>query len=120
MTSWESWAPPLDPPEAGGLDYDEAEQLAAAYWDSEPHLCAALQWESYAATLKPAATVSSVQTGAQSVTYSPAQAGGDYGLAIARAAWHRSFCDSADSAPLLRELPVGADPLRLEPWRWLG
>jgi hypothetical protein len=89
---WESWAPPLDPPTPGGLADADAEAIAAAYWDDDPHLCAALQWESYAATLPPSAAVSQVATGSQSVTYAPALPGGDYGLAIARAAWHRSFC----------------------------
>jgi hypothetical protein len=120
VTSWESWAPPLDPPVAGGLPVDEAQQLADAYWDDEPHLAAALMWESYAATLTPTPSVSSVQTGAQSVAYRPAMPGGDYGLAIARAQWHRSFCDIADSVPLLRELPIPVNPLRAEPWRWMA
>jgi hypothetical protein len=59
----------------------------------------ALQWESYAATLPPSAAVSQVATGSQSVTYAPALPSGDYGLAIARAAWHRSFTTLA-SVPL--------------------
>ena len=44
-------------------------------------------------------TVSQVATGAQSVSYSPALPGGDYGLAMARANWHRSFT-TAVSVPL--------------------
>ncbi len=46
MTSWESWAPPIAPPADGGLDRAEAESIAAAWWECEPHLAAALMWES--------------------------------------------------------------------------
>jgi hypothetical protein len=101
---WASWAPPLDPPTPGGLPTEEAEAIAAAYWDDDPHMCAALQWESYAATLPPSAAVSQVATGSQSVTYAPALPGGEYGLAIARAAWHRSFCSFA-TVPLVAVPP---------------
>ena len=71
-----AWAPPLDPPAAGGLPVDQAQAIAAAWWDHDPHLCAALQWEHYAATLPMTPTVSQVATGAQSVSYSPAQPAG--------------------------------------------
>jgi hypothetical protein len=97
--AWEAWAPPLSPPASGGLPVDQAEAIAAAWWEEDPHLAAALMWESYAATLPATPTVSQVATGAQSVSYSPAQPAGDYGLALARAAWHRSFT-SAQSIPL--------------------
>jgi hypothetical protein len=60
---WESWAPPLDPPTAGGLPVDQAEVIAAAWGDDDPHLCAALQWEAYAATLPPRPAVAQVATG---------------------------------------------------------
>jgi hypothetical protein len=96
---WTAWAPPLNPPTPGGLDVDEAARIALAYWHDDPHLCAALQWESYAATLPPSAPVSQVATGSQSVTYSPAVPSGEVGLALARAAWHRSFTTLA-SVPL--------------------
>jgi hypothetical protein len=96
---WLAWAPPLDPPAPGGLATDDAEAIAHAWWDRDPHLCAALQWESYAATLPPAAAVSQVATGSQSVTYSPALPGGEVGLALARAEWHRSFTTLA-SVPM--------------------
>jgi hypothetical protein len=99
-SSWESWAPPLAPPADGGLPREEAEAIADACWEDEPHLCSALQWEHYAATLPPTPAVSLVQTGAQSVSYSPAGPVGDYGLAIARAQWHRSFLGSLVSVPL--------------------
>ena len=88
---WQSWAPPLDPPTAGGLPVDEAQCIADAWWPVDAHLCAALMWEAYAAMLPPSPAVSSVSTGAQSVAYSPASPVGEYGLAIGRAAWHRSF-----------------------------
>jgi hypothetical protein len=61
-------------------------------------------WEAYAATLPPSAAVSQVATGAQSVTYNPALPAGDYGLAIARANWHRSFTTLA-SVPLRSARP---------------
>lgn len=56
-------------------------------------------WEHYAATLPPAPAVSQVATGSQSVTYNPAMPSGEYGLALARAAWHRSYTTLA-SVPL--------------------
>jgi hypothetical protein len=98
--AWASWAPPLDPPAPGGLAADDAAQIAEAWWDDDPHLAAALMWEAYAATLPPAAPVSQVATGSQSVTYSPASPPGEYGLAIGRAEWHRSFCTLA-TVPLV-------------------
>ena len=91
VTGWEPWAPPLDPPTAGGLPLDVAQAIADDWWAIDPHLCAALQWEAYAAMLPPTPAVASVSTGAQSVAYSPAAPTGDYGLAVSRAAWHRSF-----------------------------
>jgi hypothetical protein len=96
---WESWAPPLDPPAPGGLPQAQAQVIADAWWDADPHLAAALMWESYAATLPMMPAVSQVATGAQSVSYSPALPGGSYGLAMARATWHRSF-SSGVSVPL--------------------
>ena len=96
---WELWAPPLNPPHDGsdgqppGLPADAGQAIADAYWEASPHLCAALQWEAYAATLPPTPAVSSVQTGAQAVAYSPAAPTGAYGLAVQRAAWHRSFIE---------------------------
>lgn len=99
-SSWEAWGPPLSPPTTGGLDRDDAEAIAADWWDESPHLCAALQWESYAATLPPAPAVSAVSTGVQSVAYSPPMPGGQLGLALGRAAWHRSMLGSLASVPL--------------------
>jgi hypothetical protein len=88
---WQSWAPPLAPPTAGGLPEDQAQAIADAWWDESPHLAAALMWEAYAATLPQTATVQSVHTGMQSVAYYPPIPGGDFGLAVARAEYHRSF-----------------------------
>jgi hypothetical protein len=92
---WEAWAPPLDPPTTGGLPVDQAQCIADATAGMDPHLTAALMWEAYAATLPPTPYVVSVQTGAQAVQYAgrgglPAPTG-DYGLALQRAEWHRSF-----------------------------
>jgi hypothetical protein len=102
---WHSWAPPIDPPTAGGLPEAEAEAIADAWWPGDPHRCAALMWESYAATLPPSAAVSSVSTGAQAVTYNPPLPGGEFGLAVGRAAWHRSMLGSLGSAPLVLAPP---------------
>jgi hypothetical protein len=99
-SSWEAWAPPLSPPTTGGLDRDEAQAIADACWDDEPHLAAALMWESYAATLPPAPNVTAVSTGVQSVVYNPAMPSGPLGLALSRAAWHRSLMGSLVSVPL--------------------
>jgi hypothetical protein len=111
VTDWQAWAPPLDPPTSGGLALADAQRIADAYWADDPHLCAAMQWEAYAATLPPGSAVSQVQTGSQSVTYNPPRPGGDYGLAISRAEWHRSFCGSLVSAPLaVAPLDFGGEP----------
>jgi hypothetical protein len=64
-------------------------------------------WEHYAATLPPAASVSQVATGSQSVTYSPALPSGEYGLAIARANWHRSFTTLASVPLRAARVPAG-------------
>ena len=98
--AWQEWAPPLDPPATGGLPLEAAQALADAHWDEDPHLCSALQWEAYAALLPPTPTVAQVATGQQSVSYSPPMPGGEYGTALARAAWHRSFLGTLHSAPL--------------------
>jgi hypothetical protein len=96
-----AWAPPLDPPTSGALPVDQAQQIAYAWWDQSPHMCAALQWEAYAAQLPPTPAVSAVSTGSQSVAYSPAAPTGQYGLAIQRADWHRTFIvDELVSVPL--------------------
>jgi len=50
---WTAWAPPLDPPAAGGLPAGAAKAIADATWSTDPHLCAALRWESYVTMLSP-------------------------------------------------------------------
>jgi len=115
---WVAWAPPLDPPTAGGLPYNLAASIADVWWDVDPHYCAALQWEAYAATLAPTPTVATVSTGAQSVSYSPAAPTGEFGLAMQRAAWHRSFVeDQLLSVPLAgaRDRAMADAP---PPWGW--
>jgi hypothetical protein len=102
---WEAWAPPLDPPTAGGLPVSEAEAIAAAWWDTDPHLAAALQWEAYAATQPPALPVAQVNTGVQSVSYGRAIPGGPLGEALSRAAWHRTLAATIASAPLRPPVP---------------
>lgn len=99
MTAWQAWAPPIAPPADGGLPVEEAETIADAWWDTDPHLAAALMWEAFASTLPPELPVAQVATGAQSVSYGRATPGGDLGAALARAQWHRSFT-SAVSVPL--------------------
>lgn len=93
---WEKWAPPLVPPAEDGLPRAEAEEIAAQWWDCDPHMAAALMWESYAATLPPSPPVVSVQTGVQSVNYGQPYAG----PALVRAAWHRGLAGNASSLPL--------------------
>ena len=101
MPPWVAWAPPLDPPTPGGLPVELAQSIAYAYWATDPHLCAAMMWEAYAAQLPPTPAVSAVSTGAQSVAYSPAAPTGQYGLAVQRADWHRGFVvDELVSVPL--------------------
>ena len=98
---WVAWAPPLNPPTEGGLPRAIAEQIATLTgWPADQHWTAAEQWEAYAATLEPTPAVSQVATGVQSVTYSPAVPAGPFGLALARAQWHRTFLDSSGSVPL--------------------
>jgi hypothetical protein len=113
---WVAWAPPLDPPTSGGLPYDQAEAIADAVWAEDPHEAAALMWEAYAAMLPPAPAVASVQTGAQAVNYGSPVPGGELGLALGRAAWHRSFVTGlAVSVPLRAAPPPGApdDPVAI-------
>jgi hypothetical protein len=103
VAGWQDWAPPLDPPTAGGLPDDQAQLIADAWWDEEPHLCAAEMWECYAAMLPPTPVVAQVATGSQSVSYSPPAPSGEAGVAMARARWHRSFLGTLGTA--LLEVP---------------
>jgi len=102
---WELWAPPLSPPTAAGLPVEVAEAIAGSWWREDPYLCLAFMWESYAATLPTEPAVRAVSTGAQSVTYSSG-GGGEFGLAVARAAWFRSMAGSFASVPLRRSRAV--------------
>lgn len=114
--AWEAWAPPLDPPTAGGVPYALAEAIATEWWDVSPHLCAALQWEFYAGMLPPTPAVSSVNTGVQSVSYSPAAPVGEYGAALGRAQWHRSFLvGDLVSVPLDLDYPMPDSLLWVDP-----
>ena len=114
--SWEAWAPPIAPPADGGLPYDQAQAIASDWWDCEPHLCSALQWEAYAATLPPSLPVAQVATGMQSVSYGQAVPGGDLGAAITRAAWHRSFLSELQSVPLVSAVPHPVTRARPPTW----
>ena len=49
-----------------GCPSTRREAIADAWWDDDPHLCAALQWESYAATLPPELPVAMVTHRARS------------------------------------------------------
>lgn len=106
---WEKWAPPLDPPTAGGLDRAEAERLADLWWATDAHYAAGLMWDAYAGQLDSGPLVSSVNTGSQSVSYSPAAPLGDFGVAARRAAWH--FARSHNGAGGLVSVPLGRTEL---------
>lgn len=111
--NWQDWAPPLNPPVESGVPIDVAQEIADTYWESEPHLCAALQWEYYAAMQTPTPAVSSMSTGVQSIAYSPPAPGGAYGTAMARAQWHRGFITGQmESVPLYSSVPKPYPRLR--------
>ena len=119
VLDWHLWAPPLDPPVDGGLPAETAQAIADATWETDPHLCAALQWEAYAASLPPSPPVQSVSTGAQTVAYQPPTPGGEYGAAMSRAAWHRSLMGSTVSVPLtLAEPAIETVPASWPPHIW--
>lgn len=113
---WQSWAPPLNPPVDNGLPVDQAQCIADAYWATSPHLAAALMWEAYAATLPPQQAVASVSTGTQSVSYGAAVPGGELGLALSRAEWHRSFVSGQLVTIPLVIAPL--DDLPAPSWSW--
>jgi hypothetical protein len=75
------------------------QEIAELYWSANPHLAAALMWEYYAAMLAPSPSVASVSTGVQSVAYTGP--GGAFGLAVARAEWHRSQLGDLASVPVV-------------------
>jgi len=101
------WMPAgMDPAEKAGW---------AEYAPDDPHLAAALAWESWAAQqdADPAAgggAVRSVSTGAQSVTYDGPRTG--YGAAMERARWHRARARaySAEVGPTYGVGPWATDP----------
>ena len=86
MTTADQAAHPWFPP---ALPAALADPIRAQWWDTDRHWCAYLAWTAYAATLPPAQEVSSVATGTQSVSYSPAAPSGELGAALKRADWHR-------------------------------
>ena len=75
-----SWMPP-------GMSEDEKDGFVRAA-PNDPHMAAALAWESWSATLAAEASVASVSTGAQSVTYRGGSS--PFDVAVERANWHRS------------------------------
>ena len=98
--SWELWAPPLAPPADGGLPYAEAEAIASAWWDNDPHLCGAPPMGVVRGDDAPGAgRRAGLDRRSERVSYGQATPGGDLGAALARASWHRSFT-SAVSVPL--------------------
>jgi hypothetical protein len=82
---WEAWAPPLNPPDPAGMPREVAQGIADTYWPGEPYICAGLQWQWYALSLKPAPAMSSVSTGVQTVSYANAKSAFD--AAMERAQW---------------------------------
>ena len=89
----------LPPMSEAGLPQEEAAGMLEAASPDWHHGLAQV-WTAYAGTLPPSPSVSSVNTGAQSVTYSPAAPAGEYGAALARAAWHRAQSGPLGSIPL--------------------
>jgi hypothetical protein len=121
-TLWELWGPPQDPPVPGGLPAAMVAQVAEAALAAGTcdHCIAAELWEAYAGMLPVAPAVASVSTGAQSVSYGAGFGADAAGLAMARAAWHRSFCTGElVSVPLAVPPPDGwaEEEPPLEWWR---
>lgn len=73
------WMPPL---------LDDARKAEIAAEVSDPHMAAAVAWEEWAATLDVEGAVTSVSTGAQTITY--AKGHSPWQAAMDRASWHRS------------------------------
>jgi hypothetical protein len=97
LTTWQLWAPPLDPPVEGGLPLETATQIAAACPD--PWLAAAIMWETWAAMAPLEPSVTQVATGVQSVSYSTPE--NRWSMAMLRAEWLRSMRGGLASVPLV-------------------
>jgi hypothetical protein len=112
--SWEDWAPPLNPPDDPGVDATWAAAIADLWWDTDPHYCAGLLWQNYAALLgsPPGPPVQIVATGVQTVRYQQGNQmpSGPAGEAMAMAQWHFSLSYTGyggiKTVPLNREMPV--------------
>lgn len=88
---WEAFAPPLDPPTEGGLPRAVAERFAETWWETDPWYAVGLMWDHYAGMCEDpagAAMVSSVSTGAQTVSYRPVGPVGECARRAARASWY--------------------------------
>lgn len=103
------WMPP-------GMDRAEQEVWAAAA-PGDPHLAAALAWESWAAQAAdaPGDGVVSVSTGSQTVSYGGPRS--EQGRAAERARWHRARAKIYSAPMLPAETPARADDEAL--WREL-
>lgn|SRR5215471_783957 len=111
---WQLWAPPLDPPNDDGLPEEIAQEIAYAWWDTDPWLAAAMMWEAFALMQPLTPAVASVSTGAQTVSYS--QPGGRWAWAMARADWFRQQRGGLASVPL-EVAPPGGQLLPLDWWQ---
>jgi hypothetical protein len=94
------------------MDEGEKEHWASAY-PTNPHKAAGMAWESWAAQLADdeVAVVSSVSTGAQSVSY--AQPTSAHSRAVARANWHFSRMPGAVRSP---DYPTSVGPTMSFGW----
>lgn len=69
-----------------GMDPAEKQAIADSYDD--PHMAAAIAWETWAAQMDAEGNVTSINTGAQSITY--AKGSSPFTVAMERATWHRN------------------------------
>jgi len=99
MADVNAWFPP-------GLSQEDRDALLAAY-PGDPHAAAADAWFDYAAGLDSAASVTSVSTGAQSVTY--AAGSSPFAVATGRGDWHlsRAHAKTVKIAGTVESLPFG-------------
>ena len=68
--------------------------------------------------LPPSQAVASVSTGVQAVNYGQAMPGGELGLAMSRAQWHRSFVSGQLLTIPLTIAPVADSDIPPPPWLW--